>query len=178
MPAVSFLKAPEYQDGHPGYSDPLDEQTWLVNTINKIEESPDWGSTAIVVTYDDSDGWYDHQAPPIVNGSHTSLDAAICASAPIMLGSTPVRCGYSQRLPLLVISPWTRHNYVSGNRTDTTSILRFIEDNWLGGQRIGGGSFDAIAGRLASPTGVLDFQTFPHFQRVILDPATGQVVRG
>ena len=66
---MSYLKAPEYQDGHPGYSDPLDEQTFLVNTINSIEKSKYWPSTAIVVTYDDSDGWYDHQAPNIVNGS-------------------------------------------------------------------------------------------------------------
>ena len=72
MPAVSFLKASEYQDGHPGYSDPLDEQNFLVNTINQVERSKFWKSTAIVVTYDDSDGWYDHQPPVIVNGSNTS----------------------------------------------------------------------------------------------------------
>ena len=71
MPAVSYLKAAEYQDGHPGYSDPLDEQTFLVNTINQIEQSKYWKSTAIVITYDDSDGWYDHQVMPVVNGSNT-----------------------------------------------------------------------------------------------------------
>src|SRR6516164_2275739 len=86
MPAVSFLKAAEYQDGHPGYSDPLDEQTFLVKTINQIEQSNFWKSTAIVVTYDDSDGWYDHQPPVIVNGSNTSADTAICSSAPVFLG--------------------------------------------------------------------------------------------
>jgi len=82
MPSVSFLKAAEYQDAHPGYSDPLDEQTFLVNTINQIEQSKFWSSTAVVVTYDDADGWYNHQKPVIVNGSSTSLDAAICTSAP------------------------------------------------------------------------------------------------
>ena len=74
MPSVSYLKAAEYQDAHPGYSDPLDEQNFLVNTINQIEESKYWSSTAIVITYDDSDGWYDHQASKIVNGSNTSAD--------------------------------------------------------------------------------------------------------
>src|SRR5215475_1734491 len=69
LPAVSFLKAGEYQDGHAGYSDPKDEQTFLVNTINKLEKSPDWSSTAVVIAYDDSDGWYDHVSPPIANGS-------------------------------------------------------------------------------------------------------------
>ena len=69
MPAVSFLKPPTIQSGHSGESDPLDEQDFLVNTINFIEKSKFWDSTAIVVTYDDSDGWYDHQASPIVNSS-------------------------------------------------------------------------------------------------------------
>ena len=178
MPAVSFLKAAEYQDGHPGYSDPLDEQTFLVNTINQIEQSKYWRSTAIVVTYDDSDGWYDHQPPVIVNGSNTSADTAICSSAPMTLGSFPDRCGFSQRLPMLVISPWTRKNYVTSNLTNTSSVTAFIENNWLGGKRIGGGSYDAISGRLDGPTGLLDFFTAPHFRPVILDPTTGQVVSG
>jgi phospholipase C len=176
MPAVSFLKAAEYQDGHPGYSDPLDEQAFLVNTINQIEESKYWKSTAIVVTYDDSDGWYDHQSSVIVNGSNTSADAAICTSAPMVLGSYPDRCGYSQRLPMVVISPWTRENFVSHNLTSTVSILRFIEDNWLFGHRIGNGSYDVISRSIAGRGGLLDFFTFPHFKPVILNPATGEVV--
>jgi phospholipase C len=178
MPAVSFLKAAEYQDGHPGYSDPLDEQTFLVNTINQIEQSPYWRSTAIVVTYDDSDGWYDHQPPVIVNGSNTSADTAICSSAPMTLGSYPDRCGYSQRLPLLVISPWTRQNYVSNKLTNTSSVVKFIEDNWLRGTRLGNGSYDAISGSLDGRGGVLDFSTRPHFRPVILNPATGEVAGG
>jgi phospholipase C len=176
MPAVSLLKAAEYQDGHPGYSDPLDEQAFLVNTINQIEQSKFWKSTAIVVTYDDSDGWYDHQPSVIVNGSNTSADAAICTSAPMVLGSYPDRCGYSQRLPMVVISPWTRENFVSHRLTNTVSILRFIEDNWLSRQRIGDGSFDVISRSIAGLGGLLDFFTFPHFTPVILDPATGEVV--
>ncbi len=178
MPAVSYLKAAEYQDGHPGYSDPLDEQTFLVNTINQIEQSKYWASTAIVITWDDSDGWYDHQVMPVVNGSNTAADTAFCSTAAMTLGSYPNRCGYGQRLPMLVISPWTRQNYVSHNLTNTASIPAFIEDNWLGGQRIGGGSFDAISGRLDGPTGLLDFFTAPHFRPVILNPTTGEVVSG
>ena len=86
MPAVSFLKAPAYQDGHAGYSNPIDEQTFLVNAINQIEKSKDWKSTAIVVTYDDSDGWYDHQVLPIVNGSNTAADTPFCSSKPTIAG--------------------------------------------------------------------------------------------
>ena len=176
MPAVSYLKAAEYQDGHAGYSDPLDEQHFLVNTINQIEQSRFWASTAIVVTYDDSDGWYDHQNSPRVNGSNTAEDAAVCTGTPTRLGSYPDRCGYGPRLPLLMISPYTRDNYVSHSLTDQSSVITFIEDNWLHGQRIGAGSFDQIAGRLDGRGGLLDFHVRPHYQPVILDPATGEVI--
>ena len=176
LPAVSFLKAAAFQDGHPGYSTPLDEQNFLVNTINQIQESKYWKSTAIVVTWDDSDGWYDHQVMPIVNGSNTSADTPFCSSVPINLDDWTTRCGFGQRLPMLVISPWTRTNYVSGNLTNTASIVRFIEDNWLHGQRLGGGSYDAISGSLDGRGGLLDFRIRPHFRPLILDPATGEVL--
>jgi phospholipase C len=176
LPAVSFLKAAEYQDGHAGYSDPLDEQHFVVNTINQVEKSPDWRSTAVVLAYDDSDGWYDHQNSPRVNGSHDpALDQPLCTSAPVRIGTYQDRCGYGPRLPFLVISPYARTNYVSHNVTDQTSPLGFIEDNWLGGHRIGGGSFDAVTGSLDGPGGLLDFRTRPHDAPVLLDPATGEV---
>jgi phospholipase C len=176
MPAVSFLKAAAYQDGHPGYSDPTDEQHFIVNTVNQIEQSKYWKSTAIVITYDDSDGWYDHQVSPIVNGSNTAVDAAICTSTPVRLGSYPDRCGYGQRLPLVVISPYTRSNYVSHNVTDQSSITKFIEDNWVGGEGTGVGSYDTIAGSFYAPGGVLDFHGRPNDNRILLDPTTGEVV--
>jgi phospholipase C len=176
MPAVSYLKAAEYQDAHPGYSDPLDEQNFVVNTVNQIEKSRYWKSTAIVITYDDSDGWYDHQNSPRVNGSHTAEDAAVCTGKPAVLGGYPDRCGYGMRVPLLVISPYTRDNYVSHSLTDQSSVVKFIEDNWLSGQRLGGGSFDQIAGRLDGRGGLLDFHVRPQFGPVLLDPASGEVV--
>jgi phospholipase C len=178
LPAVSYLKAPAYEDGHPGYSDPLDEQNFLVNTINSIEESKYWPSTAIIITYDDSDGWYDHQAPPIVNGSNDAAnDTALCTEVAVTVGTYNDRCGYSQRLPMVVISPWTRTNYVSHNLTDTASVVKFIEDNWLHGERIPG-SFDASSGSLDARGGLLDFRTFPHYAPLILNPTTGAVVKG
>ena len=75
LPAVSFLKAPGYEDGHAGYSDPIDEQAFLVNEINSLEQLPDWSSTAVVIAYDDSDGWYDHAYSGVTNASSTSADA-------------------------------------------------------------------------------------------------------
>jgi phospholipase C len=177
LPAVSFLKPPAYENAHPGNSDPLDEQTFVVNTVNQIMESKYWPSTAIIITYDDSDGWYDHVAPPIVNGSNDpTLDEAICDTTPTRLGTRQDRCGFGPRLPLIVISPWTRDNYVSSNLTDQASIIRFIEQNWLHNERIPGASYDRISGSLDARGGVLDFHTFPHFQPLILNPTTGEVV--
>ena len=127
LPAVSFLKAPAYQNGHPGNSNPLDEQEFLVRTLNRLQQLPEWRSMAVIIAADDSDGWYDHVMPPIVNQSNTPLDF-LCGDKSDGPGA---RCGYGPRLPLLVISPYARENYVSHALTDQTSILRFIEDNWL-----------------------------------------------
>jgi phospholipase C len=177
MPAVTYLKAPAYQDGHAAYSDPLDEQTFLVNTINTIMQSPFWSSTAIIIAYDDSDGWYDHVVSPIVMQSSTPDDQlngpGSCGSA---VGVTyQGRCGYGPRLPLLVISPYAKVNYVDHTITDQASILRFIEDNWNLG-RIGDSSTDAIAGPI---NGMFNFASGAVVVKAtILDPGTGTVVSG
>ena len=176
LPSVSYLKGTTAQSGHPGESDPLDEQQFIVNEVNQIEQSKYWSSTAIVITYDDSDGWYDSAAPKIVNGSdNSSIDTAMCESAPVVAGKNSGDCGYGQRLPMVVISPYTRSNYVSSNLTDTTSVVKFIEDNWLGGERIPG-SYDSISGSLDARNGLLDFNTKPNDNRLILNPTTGAVV--
>ena len=177
MPAVSYLKAAAYQDGHPGYSDPLDEQTFLVNSINQIEKSKYWSSTAIVIAYDDSDGWYDHVYGPVINGSNTTADKAVCTPVPTRLGSDPDRCGFGPRLPLLVISPYTKANSVTSKLTNQASVVNFIENNWLHGQRIGNGSFDTVSNSLTG-SGLLNFHTRPNFRPVILNPTTGEVVSG
>ena len=80
------------------------------------------------------------------------------------------RCGYGTRQPLVVISPFARVNYVDHRLTDQSSVMRFIEDNWMGGQRIGQGSFDAVAGAL---DGMFDFAN-PTAKALILDPETGE----
>ncbi len=91
LPSVSFLKPPAYQNGHAGYSDPLDEQQFLVNTINHLQRLPEWRDMAIVVTYDDSDGWYDHKPSPIVSSSTTPEDALNGSGRCGDPAATPVR---------------------------------------------------------------------------------------
>jgi phospholipase C len=175
LPAVSFVKAKRYQDGHAGYSNPIDEQTFLVTLVNAVESSSAWKDTAIVVGYDDSDGWYDHVMPPILKGSAVADVDALngpgkCGNA----ASTdyPARCGYGARLPLLVISPYARVNFVDHALTDLTSILRFVEDNWSLG-RLGDQSFDELAGPLDA---MFDFE-HPTAHAITLDAKTGEATR-
>jgi phospholipase C len=177
MPAVSFLKAPAYQDGHAAYSDPLDEQEFLVNTINRLERSRYWGSTAVVIAYDDSDGWYDHQMSPIVNQSHdTTVDAltgTTCGTKVTnAMGGYQDRCGYGPRQPLVVISPYAKTNFVDHSITDQTSILRFIEDNWQTGP-IGNFSFDAKAGSIQNMLSFTRNGDESGSNKLFLDPQTG-----
>lgn len=184
FPAVNFIKAAAYQDGHAGYSDPLDEQKFIVHLINFLQGQPEWTNTAVVIMYDDSDGWYDHQLGQIVNSSKSAADAltgpGTCGTGATALpGINPTtthaqgRCGYGPRQPLLVISPWSRHNFVDHSVTDQTSVIRFIEDNWLGGQRIGNGSFDSIANPISS---MFDFHQVVSNDLLILNENTGEPV--
>ncbi len=182
LPAVSYLKAPKYQDGHAGYSDPLDEQTWLVDTINHLQSLRTWKSTAIVIAWDDSDGWYDHQLGTVLSQSQTSLDAltgtGMCGSmasqVPQNSANQPEqgKCGLGDRQPLLVISPWSRTNFVDHSLTDLSSVPKFIEYNW-GLPALGNGAADTAAGTLVS---MFDFDAHPHMKPLYLDPTTGEPI--
>ncbi len=174
IPAVSFLKPAAYQDGHPGYSDPLALQTFLVETINRLQKTREWRHMAIMIVWDDSGGWYDHELPPIINQSHTAADALV---KPGDAGNPPpgayqARLGYGLRIPFLIISPFVRSNFVDHSLTDQTSVLRFIEDNW-GLGRIGDQSFDAVAGSLLP---FFDFDR-PRYSPLFLNPETGKPIK-
>jgi phospholipase C len=184
LPQVSFLKAGGYQDGHGGYSDPLDEQTWLASTINHLESLPTWKSTAVVITYDDSDGWYDHILGPITTASQTTLDtltgAGTCGS---QLSQVPVntadqleqgRCGLGVRIPLLVVSPWSKRDYVDNSLVDQSSVVKFIEQNWTL-PALGNGAADAAAGSLLT---MFDFDRHngQGDGALFLDPSTGEPI--
>lgn len=178
-PAVSFIKMASVQDGHPGNSNPLDEQIGLVNLVNFLQQQPDWDSTAVVLAYDDSDGWYDHSFAKTTSPSFSPSDAlngqglcgAVGATEPAGVNGLPVagRCGPGTRQPLVVISPYAKKNYVSHVQTTQASIPQFIEDNWLSGERLGGGSFDASTGSIAD---MFNFNK-KNGITLILDPNSG-----
>jgi phospholipase C len=175
LPAVSFLKAGGYQQGGGDDSDPIDEQHYLVSLINGLERLPQWRSTAVIWMYDDSDGGYDHVMPPVINQSQTIDDALTgpgqCGTHAPLLSGYQGRCGFGPRLPLLIMSPYARPNFVDHTITSQTSVIRFIEDNWRLG-RIGDGSFDAVSGSL---DGMFDFSR-PSSPRLFLNPDTGEPV--
>jgi phospholipase C len=196
LPAVSFLKGINRDDGHPGgESDPLAEQRFLAQTINLLQASPEWAETAVFIAWDDSDGWYDHAAPPLVNPSAASGFDAVSAANGGNCGSPKAdaiqaRCGFGPRLVLNMASPWAKENYVDHTLTDQSSLLRFVEDNWdlnyidgpathdpNNGLRTPGfalapqkQSFDVVTGSFDN---MFDFDGAPRLRPLFLDPVSG-----
>jgi phospholipase C len=182
LPAVSFLKPGQYQDGHAGYSDPVDEGHFIAHWVNLVQKSPAWKDTAVIIAYDDSDGWYDHLAPTLLNGSDNAAaypnddgaDDQWCrdfAAAHPPLAGQRARCGPGTRQPLLVISPYAKRDFVDHTYTEQTSVTKFIEDNW-GLGRLGPDRFDERARPL---TAMFDFQARPRTDQLLLREDTGAV---
>jgi phospholipase C len=104
LPAVAFYKPIGSENQHPGYADVASGDQHAADIISKIEQSPLWSSTVIVVTYDENGGFWDHVPPPVVD-----------------------RWGPGLRVPTLIISPFARRGFVDHTFYDTTSILKMIE---------------------------------------------------
>jgi phospholipase C len=187
LPSVSYLKAPGYEDGHADYSDPLDEQNFVTTEINDIEQSPDWSSTAIILAYDDSDGFYDHVDAATENGGQPQNASQVAGqdslTAPNQCGSgTPGltntagqieqgRCGLGPRLPFLVISPYAKANSVDNTMIDQSSVVKFVEDNWNLGEIPG-----SAANTAGSIDGMFNFNLKPAKQQpaLFLSSTTGE----
>src|SRR5205085_1293778 len=88
-------------------------QAWVTRIVNAIMRSPDWSSSAIFIAWDDWGGFYDHVQPPRVDAS-----------------------GYGIRVPGIMISPYARRGYIDHQTLSFDAYLKFIEDDFLGGQRI------------------------------------------
>lgn len=103
LPSVSFLKATGFHDEHPEHSAPAWGQDWVMSLLNALAQSPAWSRTAVIITYDEGGGFWDHVAPP-----------------------NPDRYGCGTRIPALLISPYARRGFVDSAFGDTTSVLAFI----------------------------------------------------
>ncbi len=107
LPAVSFVKPLGEVNEHPGYANVSDGEKHVEALIDAVRNGPDWETTAIIITYDENGGFWDHVAPPTVD-----------------------RWGPGSRVPTLIISPFARKGYVDHSFYDTTSILALIERRW------------------------------------------------
>jgi phospholipase C len=112
LPNVSWVIPNGENSEHPPAS-VTDGQAWVTKVINAVMSGPDWSSSAILLSWDDWGGFYDHVVPPTVNGQ-----------------------GLGLRVPGLVISPYARTGYIDHQQLSTDSYLRFIEDDFLAGQRL------------------------------------------
>jgi len=107
LPEVSFVVPKNQSSGHPGYSAPFAYETFLKDLVAKVQASGQWADTAIVITTDEGGGYFD-------SGYIQNLD---------FFGDGP-------RIPLIVVSPYVKKNYIDHTYHDHASILKFIEHNW------------------------------------------------
>ena len=107
LPAVSFVKPLGPDNEHPGYASLLQGQEHVADLVRAVMASPYWAKTAIVITYDENGGRWDHVPPPPGD-----------------------RWGPGTRVPAIVISPHAKRGFVDHTRYDTTSILKLIETRW------------------------------------------------
>jgi phospholipase C len=112
LPAVSWITPRQRDSEHP---DALisNGQAWVTSLVNAVMESPDWSSTAIFLAWDDWGGFYDHVVPPTVDEN-----------------------GYGLRVPGIVISPYAKHGFIDHQTLSFDAYAKFIEDDFLGGQRL------------------------------------------
>ena len=107
LPSVSFVKPLGEVNEHPGYTNVLSGEQHVVDLLAALRSSPHWKHTAVIVTYDENGGFWDHVSPPVID-----------------------KWGPGTRVPALVISPLARHGYVDHHFYDTSSILALIEHRW------------------------------------------------
>ena len=107
LPAVSFVKPLGQNNEHPGYATELAGQQHVADLVKAVQDSPYWKDTAIIITYDENGGRWDHMAPPAGD-----------------------RWGPGTRVPTIVISPFAKKGTVDHTVYDTTSLLRTIEVRW------------------------------------------------
>ncbi len=107
LPSVAFVKPIGEDNQHPGYANITQGDAWAAKLIDKIQHSLAWKDTAIIVTYDENGGMWDHVAPPVVD-----------------------RWGPGSRVATLVISPYAKKGFVDHTFMESTSILKLIENRY------------------------------------------------
>ena len=126
LPQVSWITAPEAFCEHPNW--PVNYGAWYIaQVLDALTSNPDvWSKTALLITYDENDGFFDHVVPPYAAAGQSTVDT----TGEIFAGSAANPAGpygLGQRVPMIVVSPWSKGGYVCSETFDHTSIIRFIE---------------------------------------------------
>ncbi|HEY3465171.1 MAG TPA: phospholipase C, phosphocholine-specific [Amycolatopsis sp.] len=125
LPQVSWIAAPEAFCEHPNW--PVNYGAWYIaQVLDALTANPEvWSKTAVFITYDENDGFFDHVIPPYATAGQSTVDT----TGEIYTGSAqqPGPYGLGQRVPMLVVSPWSKGGWVCSETFDHTSIIRFIE---------------------------------------------------
>jgi phospholipase C len=130
LPQVSWIVAPEAFCEHPNW--PVNYGAWYIaQVLNALTANPEvWSKTALLITYDENDGFFDHVVPPYPAPSPAQGTSTVDVSADLYAGSASNPAGpygLGQRVPMLVVSPWSKGGWVCSEVFDHTSIIRFIE---------------------------------------------------
>jgi phospholipase C len=130
LPRVSWVVAPEAYTEHPNW--PANYGAWYVSQIlDALTDVPDvWSKTALFLTYDENGGFFDHVVPPTVPQSRAQGLSMIDTTNEIFPGSSKYAAGpygLGVRVPMIVISPWSKGGWVNSEVFDHTSLIRFIE---------------------------------------------------
>ncbi len=126
LPQVSWINASLVQTEHPGYSSAKVGEFVVENLIRRLKSHKLWEKTALFVTWDENGGFFDHVAPPVpppgTPGEYLTVPDVTSND-----GEIPGPIGLGFRVPMLVVSPFTRGGFLCSDPFDHTSILRFLE---------------------------------------------------
>jgi phospholipase C len=133
LPAISWVKAPQIDDGHPGYSGPALEDAFVGDLVSRLKASPYWKDTALVIAFDETGGWWDHVAPPELTGNFApwvngSPNLTGC-QYPGIPNAPCGEAGLGPRMPVLVISRFAKPGFVDHDLLNTASLDKWVEWN-------------------------------------------------
>jgi len=133
LPQVSYIVAPEAYTEHPNW--PANYGAWYVSQVlDTLTSNPDlWSKTVVLVTYDENDGFFDHMVPPTVPPTAGQGQSTVATTNEIFPGNATYPAGpygLGARVPMIVVSPWSKGGYVNSQLFDHTSIIRFIEQRF------------------------------------------------
>jgi phospholipase C len=132
LPSISWVKAPQVNDGHPAYSGPGEEDKFVGDLVARLKASRYWHDTALVIAFDETGGWWDHVSPKDLGGPFASWVGGSPNLSGCQYPGDGLPCGEAglgPRMPALVVSPFARKGFVDHDLLDTSSLTKWVEWN-------------------------------------------------